>query len=70
MSLFKRREKTFGSEIEPDCIYCRYNSGNEDVICAYKSENSSCKNYEYDPTMRTPKGQPKLKKYSEDDFLL
>lgn len=68
MRFFKKKQQIFGAKIEPDCLYCRYNSGEKDIICRFGS--SPCKKYSYDPTKREPKAKPPLKSYNEDDFSL
>lgn len=73
MEFFKKiikKKKAFGDKIEPNCIYCRYNSGNQTVACRFGNSADDCKKYEYDPLKRDPASQPKLKQYSEDDFSL
>jgi hypothetical protein len=70
MELFKRKKKAFGEKIEPSCQYCRYSSGKDAAACRYGIIGVICKKYEYDPTKRAPKGQPKMKEYDKDDFSL
>lgn len=71
MRFFKRVPSPFGKKIEANCLYCRYNTSEKIIVCPFKNEDGSvCKRYEYDPTMRKPKNMPKLKEYSEDDFLI
>lgn len=62
-------KKAFGNNIEPDCLYCVYNNGENEVICNnYTSD--VCQKYVYDPLKRPPKTKPPLKKYTKDDFAL
>ena len=68
--LFRKKKAVFGGNIEQDCLYCRYNSGDDEVICPRKPKRGKCRKYEYDPTKRMPKIQPALRKYSKDDFSL
>ena len=76
MWMFKKKKKTvllFGKNIEPDCRYCSYNSGDEESICVrgHKAEASKCRDYEYNPLLREPKRRPMLNKnYSDEDFEL
>ena len=68
--LFRKKKEVFGEGIEPNCIYCRFNSGEDEVICSRSMKKGKCRKYEYDPTKRMPKTLPALQKYSRDDFSL
>ena len=74
LNLFKKKDKLFGSTVEKSCDYCRYNYADDDyaVICKYDNGKGAekCKKYEYDPTKRKPKKEPKLKEYKPEDFEL
>lgn len=79
MNIFKRftrkKKPPFGAEIEPSCRYCRFNMGEEEIRCPYKensrpNEQDSCKKYIYDPLKREPKGAPRLRTYTKEDFEL
>ncbi len=66
---FKKKKKMFGTNIEPDCTYCRYNSSDDKILCPYH-KGSVCKNYEYDPLKRDPSPKPKLQEFSEEEFKI
>lgn len=70
----KRKKKLFGTEIEPNCAYCRHNGGKGAVFCTLRLqiENGKCKKFLYDPLLREPKSSPPLRgeKFSEEDFKL
>ncbi len=68
--LFRKKKEVFGGDIPPDCAYCRFNSGEDEVICSRKMKKGKCRKYEYDPTKRSPKTLPSLQKYTKDDFSL
>lgn len=65
----------FGTEIEPNCNYCTYNSGNdEDIVCSKNNsaneQSAACPEFEYDPLKRTPSSAPPLKSHDPDEFKL
>lgn len=68
--LFRKKKAVFGGDIPQDCSYCRFNSGEDELICPIRPRKGKCRKYEYDPTKRRPKTAPLLQKYSEDDFSL
>lgn len=76
MGLFHKKAKPlFGGNVEPDCAYCANNRGEAaQVLCALRLEGkgSTCKKYEYDPLMRTPRTPPPLAvhNYGEEEFKL
>ena len=66
-------KKIFGSNIAPDCAYCHHSAPIEDgFICIKKKQliNGKCKSFSYNPLMRVPKTQPKMQKYTIDDFVV
>lgn len=68
--LFGKKKQIFGGSIAPDCSYCRFNSGEDEVICPYSMRKGKCRKYSYDPTKRQPERKPGLGKFSKDDFSL
>lgn len=51
------RNKLFGNNIEPSCMYCeRAQVQKNGAICTINKsiENGKCKKFRYNPTMRTP----------------
>lgn len=68
---FKKKKKKimFGHNIEPNCIYCSFNSGTDEVKCSLR-KNELCKKYEYDPLKRVPLKKQNLKEYNSNDFSL
>ena len=74
--LFKKKEKLFGNNVEKNCAWCRYNYTESEeessVLCKFwvGEDAAKCKKYEYDPTKRRPKAEPKLKEYKKEDFEL
>lgn len=71
----KRKKALFGANIEPNCSYCRHNSGKEGkTLCSLRLEmkEGKCRKYWYDPLMREPRSTPPLRaaQYSEEDFKL
>lgn len=65
----KKTNKAFGKNVEPDCIYCLLNNGDDEIICQ-NYQGDVCKKYKYDPLKRKPKISPPMKKFTEDDFEL
>ena len=69
-------KKLLGSEIEPKCEYCLHAVIAADgvtVLCEKKGItdfDDSCKKFEYDPLKRTPRRQPKLPTFFDEDFKL
>lgn len=67
----KREASIFGDNIEPMCEYCRFNlKDNYEVACPHKKSEGVCKKYTYDPLKRNPMPVPKMKTYSDEDFML
>lgn len=61
----------FGNKIEPACEYCdKYDTDGEKYFCSANKEikNGKCRKFEYNPTLRTPKGEAELMKFSKEDF--
>ncbi len=68
--LGRKKQKLFGSEIEPKCEYCIHLPEDPDTSCRFGSNCLSCGHFRYDPLKRTPVCPPPLKKHSPDEFSL
>ena len=75
----RKREKLFGSRIDPDCSVCsHYQEETHSCPLDRKKRGESplppdgtgCPHFDYDPLRRTPKGTPRLRPYDPEDFSL
>lgn len=71
----KKKNRLFGSTIEPDCRYCSYNNASEEDVaeCALgciPEDSVGCSRFSYDPLKRTPRTSPPLPKFNPEDFSL
>lgn len=70
----RKKEKLFGSDIEPKCSYCTYCSDSgPGVFCRIgraPGEDDACGQFSYDPLRRSPIDLPPLKKHDPDEFKL
>ncbi|MCH5298672.1 MAG: hypothetical protein J1E96_02805 [Ruminococcus sp.] len=61
----------FGNNIEVDCSYCaNYFEDEEGFYCQKDRviKNGRCKKFDYNPTLRVPKGDLPLMQFNKEDF--
>ncbi len=74
--VFNLGKSIFNKKISHCCEYCanaQISSALNLIFCKFKgpvSQQDSCMKFKYDPLKRTPHTEPKLPKYSADDFKL
>ena len=70
------RHKLFGSQIEPDCSYCKFGSPmkkSSRIVCAkggIVSPGFHCRRFSYDPLKRVPQRPRRLPRFDRSDFEL
>lgn len=70
------KKKIFGANVSPACIYCEFGRKATDpskILCNKKgvvAPYDRCRKFCYDPLKRIPRRQPKLPKFSPEDFSL
>ncbi len=65
------KKNLFGNYIETDCSYCAFFYEDEDGFYCQKNKkikNGKCKKFNYNPTLRVPKGELPLAQYRKEDF--
>ena len=59
----------FGARIAPDCEYCeKYSKDSGACKLGRTIKNGKCRKFDYDPTLRTPKGEARPMQFSREDF--
>ena len=65
------KKNLFGNNIEVDCGYCANFLEDEEGFYCKKDKsikNGKCKKFDYNPTLRVPKGDLPLMQFSKEDF--
>lgn len=70
----RKKEKLLGNEIEPRCEWCaNFSDANGEKQCRIGRDagnEDACRDFVYDPLLRTPKGPPPMKKHDPGEFTL
>ncbi|MEE1060535.1 MAG: hypothetical protein UH080_01765 [Ruminococcus sp.] len=67
------KKKLFGSNIKPNCAYCRNSRYEKGIYFCNKDhsiKNDKCRSFKYDPLMRVPMSISLKKDFKADDFRL
>lgn len=68
-----KKIKLFGKNIAVNCDYCNHSKIHEDTqFCTINKamKNGKCRKFVYNPTMRIPKLENNIQKFTEEDFKL
>lgn len=70
----RKKEKLLGSEIEPRCAWCtHFSESKPENPCRLGRDpgtEAACREFVYDPLLRTPEGPPPLKRHDPGEFTL
>ncbi len=70
------RRKLYGNNIQATCEHCLFGKRSSDgkaILCPHKGVMPlyhHCRKFSYDPIKRIPFRQPRLPKFSADDFTI